>query len=175
MCQSKDIKELDCESPLILKVEQFLVRVAKKIGPYRKKFRYYKKIFVTNYLGKRREISLNKEDAKDSIYSSSSSLKAGDIVRVRSKEQIMQTLDENKRLEGCYFRSDMWQYCGGEYKVFKRVDYFFDESSSKMRKARNMVLLEGLYCSGELPMYFKHRCDRSCFFFWKDAWLEKVK
>ena len=39
------------------------------------------------------------------------SLKAGDLVRIRSRQEIEATLDHWKELEGCAFLEYMWQYC----------------------------------------------------------------
>lgn len=98
-------------------------------------------------------------------------LKAGDIVRVRSKEEILQTLDGWRRFQGCTFMSEMWEYCGGTYRVLKKVNHILDERDMKIKKCKDMVILDGLICPGSWP--FKE-CDRCCFLFWKEAWLEKV-
>ena len=68
----------------------------------------------------------------------------------------------------------MWRFCGGTYKVFKVVDYFYDEANYQIRKCKDTVLLEGVICSGDTSKAFKQKCDRSCFFFWKTAWLNLV-
>jgi hypothetical protein len=130
--------------------------------------------FLARDSGTRSKSSLSKENSQGSKYSSPLSLKAGDVVRVRSKEQILQTLDENNKLGKCNFSDGMWQYCGGEYKVLKRIEHFYDEASCRMLRTRDLVLLEGLHCSGNLPA-FKHRCDKHCLYFWKEAWLEKIE
>lgn len=102
-----------------------------------------------------------------------SDLKPGDLVRVRSKKQILQTLDINNKLEGCLFMEEMWQYCMSQHKVLKRVNYFFDERGAKMYKARNVVLLERVHCSGKQGNLMPN-CDRNCYVFWKESWLEKI-
>lgn len=101
-------------------------------------------------------------------------LKAGDRVRVRSKEEIRQTLDEYDKYKGCLFVSDMWQHCGREYRVLKVVEHFYDEAKFKVKKCYDTVILEGVVCEG-ISKAFKQRCDRTCFFFWKEAWLERVE
>ncbi|ABA88777.1 hypothetical protein Pcar_1532 [Syntrophotalea carbinolica DSM 2380] len=173
MCQVKHIHEMGCKRPLRLKIEQFVLStlITLKIPLIRKKMRKSKTCLM-NYLGKHRSPSLTKKASKQLP---SLDLKAGDIVRVRSKEQIRQTLDENGRLGGCAFLDEMWQYCGGEYAVVKKMEHFFDEASVKMRKSRDLVLLDGIHCSGQGIPIFKHACDRYCLLFWKEAWLEKVE
>ncbi len=100
------------------------------------------------------------------------SLKEGDVVRVRSKEQILQTLDNHMKLGGCYFMDGMWQFCGRELVVEKRVNYFFDESSQKIYRPHDVVLLRDARCNGRIPCH-AYTCQRSCLCFWKEAWLEK--
>ncbi|MFX0207101.1 MAG: hypothetical protein ACFFDT_14020 [Candidatus Hodarchaeota archaeon] len=99
-------------------------------------------------------------------------LKKGDVVKVRSREEIEQTLDENNQFERCEFMETMWQYCGGTYKVFKRVEKILDPWTDRLRRCPNIVTLEGLLCHGD-P---KHApvCDRTCIYYWKEAWLERI-
>lgn len=113
---------------------------------------------------------LNKKD-QEIVNHQSLNLHPSDRVRIRPKEEIMKTLDGWRRYRGCRFMDEMWQYCGGTYKVLKRVNYMLDERSMKMKKCKNMVILNGLMCNGSWPF---EECDRSCYFFWKEAWLEKV-
>ena len=52
---------------------------------------------------------------------SMSKLQAGDWVEVRSKEEILRTLDKQGRLDGLPFMPQMFQYCGKRFRVFKRA------------------------------------------------------
>ena len=97
--------------------------------------------------------------------------KAGDLVEVRPLEEIKATLKDGKT-GGLGFMTGMEQYCGAKTRVLKRVKYIFDEREWGMLKC-DSVLLENLICNGR-DMYTKDGCDRSCFFFWKDAWLRKL-
>lgn len=99
-------------------------------------------------------------------------LKAGDIVRVRSKEEIEATLDSRRKLKGCSFMYEQQLYCGTEQRVFKVMEHFVDERDLKLKKCRGLVLLDGVMCQGSRDW---GRCDRSCFIFWREEWLEKVK
>jgi hypothetical protein len=103
--------------------------------------------------------------------SPSTRLIAGDIVRVRSKEEIEATLDRWKELKGCAFLEYMWQYCGTTQKVLQPVERFLDERDYQVKKSRGIVLLEGVICRGT-PVF--GRCDRCCHLFWREEWLEKV-
>jgi len=98
-------------------------------------------------------------------------LKAGDVVRVRSVEEIRSTLDRFKEHKGCAFLEYMWQYCGTTQRVLKPVERFLDERDYKVKKARGIVLLENVICQGT-PVF--GRCDRGCHLFWREEWLEKI-
>jgi hypothetical protein len=98
-------------------------------------------------------------------------LQAGDRVRVRSEDDIRAMLNAWNEFKGCSFMSGMWQYCGTTQRVFKPVEKFLDERDYRLKKCRNIVLLEGMVCEG---MDEYGPCDRSCFFFWREEWLEKL-
>jgi hypothetical protein len=98
-------------------------------------------------------------------------LQAGDTVRVRSKKEIGATLDFWNRLDRCVFMEEMAAYCETEHRVLKRVERFLDERDYLMKKVKGIVLLENAICRGTIDF---GKCDRSCFFFWKEEWLQKV-
>ena len=96
---------------------------------------------------------------------------AGQPVRVRSREEIQATLDPWHHLKGCGFMEEMWQYCGTHQRVLKPVRRFLDERNFRVKKARGTVLLEGLTCEGTRDY---GTCDRNCYYFWREEWLEKI-
>lgn len=98
-------------------------------------------------------------------------LQEGDLVRIRSREEILATLDVWKELKGCAFLDDMWQYCDTDQTVLKRMERFLDERDYKVKKVKGLILLDGVMCQGT-PVF--GRCDRSCHFFWREEWLEKI-
>ena len=98
-------------------------------------------------------------------------LAKGDLVRVRSREEILATLDRFCELKGCAFLPQMWNYCGTEQRVFCYMQRFLDERDYKMKKVQGVVLLDSLYCNGTIVF---GGCDRSCFLFWREEWLEKI-
>lgn len=97
-------------------------------------------------------------------------------VRVKSFEEIQRTLDVNGCYEGCAFMFIMREFCGKTFKVAKRIDHFFDERDRKLLRARNMVILHGVHCHSE-PDHAQAwaGCERSCYLFWKEAWLQRVE
>jgi hypothetical protein len=98
-------------------------------------------------------------------------LAAGDRVRVRSRAEIQATLNVWDELRGCGFMPEMWQYCGTVQRVLKPVKQFLDERDYQLKKCGGVVLLENVMCCG---MEEYGPCDRSCFFFWRVEWLEKL-
>jgi hypothetical protein len=101
-------------------------------------------------------------------------LQAGDLVEVRSLGEIKATLDENGKCRGLKFLRPMAQYCGRRFRVLKPVRRILDEHEHVMRAVRETVVLEGGICHGQgIPG--RDGCDRSCFFYWKEAWLTKIK
>jgi hypothetical protein len=99
-------------------------------------------------------------------------LKKGDIVEVRSLEEINRTLDPFRELKGCAFLPAMQQYCGTEQHVFKSMERFMDERDYKLKKTSGLILLENNFCTGTAVF---GQCDRSCFLFWREEWLKKIR
>lgn len=99
-------------------------------------------------------------------------LKAGDQVRVRSKDEIEATLNHWGQLKGCSFAPEMVQYCDTTQKVLKPVVQFVDERDLRLRKTKGIVLLDGMICQGTSSL---GRCDRNCLYFWRVEWLEKIE
>ena len=104
-------------------------------------------------------------------YTESEILRAGDLVRVKSRGDIQATLDRWNRLKGCDMMEEMWPYCGTSQRVFKRVEKFLDERDYRIKRCSGIVLLEGLMCEGTVDF---GPCDRSCYYFWREEWLEKM-
>jgi hypothetical protein len=98
-------------------------------------------------------------------------LKAREMVRVRAWDEIQKTLDSRNDFKGCGFMLAMKQYCGTTQRVLKPVEIFIDERDLRLHKSSGVVLLDGLICEGDERF---GRCDRSCFFFWREEWLERT-
>lgn len=98
--------------------------------------------------------------------------KPGDWVRIRPKEEILATLNIWGQLKGCrYMPNEMAQYSGTVHRVFKHLERFVDERDYRVKASRGIYLLEGLYCEGTTDF---GRCDRSCFYYWREEWLEQA-
>lgn len=100
-----------------------------------------------------------------------SNLQPCTMVRVRSRDEIRATLDRWNQLSGCVFMEEMWQYCGTIQKVFKRIEQFLDERDYLVKKCSGLVILENVFCHGTKDF---GKCDRTCFYFWREEWLLKL-
>src|SRR5262245_45015436 len=97
----------------------------------------------------------------------SSELRANEYVEVRSKEEILATLDEHGQLEGLPFMPEMFEFCGKQYRVFKRAHKTCDPPNGLCgRKMLRAVHLEGIRCTGAAH----GGCQAQCLIFWKEAW-----
>lgn len=92
-------------------------------------------------------------------------------MRVRSREEIDATLNVWQSLRGCGFLPEMDQYCGTVQRVLKPVVRAVDERDYQVKKFSGVVLLDGVICEGTATF---GNCDRACFYFWREEWLEKV-
>lgn len=98
-------------------------------------------------------------------------LQPGELVQVRSKEEIVATLDKTQRNRGLWFDSEMLPYCGGIYRVLRCVHHIVDEKTGKMIRMKNpCIVLSGVICKSE----FHRLCPRAIYPYWREAWLTRV-
>lgn len=95
--------------------------------------------------------------------------RAGEWVVVRSREEILATLDENGCLDGLPFQPEMLRLCGQRQQVFRSAHKSCDYStgSSDGRRMGPVVHLEGGRCDGSAH----DGCQAHCLLFWRDEWL----
>lgn len=101
-------------------------------------------------------------------------LQPGDMVRVKSYEEILATINKSNKNRGLYFDAEMVPYCGGVYRVRSRVERFLDEKTGVMRYMKTPgVILEGGWCRS---FYSERRafCPRAIYAWWREAWLERA-
>jgi len=98
-------------------------------------------------------------------------LRAGEWVQVRSKEEILRTLDARGQLDELPFMTEMLRYCGRTFQVSKRAHKTCDPAVGIIgRSMANAVHLENLRCDGAAH----DGCEADCLIFWKEAWLKRV-
>jgi hypothetical protein len=143
-----------------------LVRYVSVLGP----LKFIQRIPLSTKLG-RRIFKGQRRRASGSIGKESLALKPGEWVEVRSAKEIFATLDQHGKLKGLTFTPEMMKFCGRRFRVYKRLENIILEATGELRRIRNpTVLLEGVFCGGEMH----GKCDRSCFCFWREAWLRRV-
>ena len=111
--------------------------------------------------------------------SESLDLKPGEVVRVKSRAQIVETLDQYRRNRGMGICYEMTRCCGGEAEVRYRVDRLIDERTGLMREISDTVTLQNMrhketlveecLCYDQLG-----DCPRGELMYWREIWLERV-
>lgn len=102
-------------------------------------------------------------------------LQPGDLVQVKSKEEIIATLDASGKNRGLLFDREMSANCGQTFRVRQRITRFIDDRAmGKMITMKSDCLtLEGSTCSGELSS-IRWFCPRAIHGFWREIWLRPV-
>jgi hypothetical protein len=102
------------------------------------------------------------------------SLKSGELVRIKSYEEILATLDENCSNRGLAFDAELVPYCGKVYRVRTRVSHFIDERTGKMKQLKTpAVILDGVVCQSRFSGQ-RMFCPREIYLWWREIWLERV-
>ena len=102
-------------------------------------------------------------------------LQPGEIVRVKSHKEILSTIDQGSRNRGLRWDAEMVPYCGGTYRVLRRVTRIIDEKTGKMLKMKNpCIILDSVVCQAR---YSGNRmfCPRAIYPYWREVWLDRVE
>jgi hypothetical protein len=98
-------------------------------------------------------------------------LQPGEMVRIKTKEQIEATLNEDRLNRGMGFEEEMSRYCGRTARVQARVTKCLDEKTGRMLTMKNpCIVLEDIVCAGVRNA----SCPREFIPFWREIWLERV-
>jgi hypothetical protein len=98
-------------------------------------------------------------------------LRPGELVRVRSRREIAETLNEKSMNRGLGFDAEMTPFCGKTARVAGHVERIVDERSGRMLTMKQpCVLLEGIYCEGA----YNSGCPRMLPPYWREIWLERI-
>jgi hypothetical protein len=105
---------------------------------------------------------------------SNESIQAGEFVRVRPKEEIMQTLNPQLRNRGMWFDGEMVPYCNSTFRVIRRVERLVDEKTGRMiTLAHPALILDGVICSGHNAID-RMFCPREIYPYWREVWVQRV-
>jgi hypothetical protein len=98
-------------------------------------------------------------------------LQPGDLVRIKSREEIMATLDRNLLNRGLGFEAEMSRFCGRTARVKARATRCLDERSGRMLTMKNpCIILEDVVCEGA----YSANCPREYMCWWREIWLERL-
>lgn len=102
-------------------------------------------------------------------------LQPGDLVRVKSHEEILATLDVRNTNRGMTFDGEMVPFCGGTYRVMARVERFLDEKTGRLKSLKTpAVILEDVACRSRFSKC-RMFCPRSILGWWREIWLERAE
>jgi hypothetical protein len=98
-------------------------------------------------------------------------LQPGELVRIKSLEEILATLDQNRLNRGMGFDAEMSRFCGRTARVKARANRCVDERSGRMLTMKNpCIILEDIVCEGA----YMANCPRQYVCWWREIWLERV-
>lgn len=96
----------------------------------------------------------------------------GDLVRIKSREDILDTLSADGKNRGLWFDREMLPFCGQTATVKSRVERFIDEPTGELIVLRSdCYILDGVACSGDRSVN-RSFCPRAIYPWWRAAWLE---
>src|SRR5580693_3133539 len=100
----------------------------------------------------------------------SSKHSVGDWVEVRTKAEILSTLDSNAQLDGMPFMPEMFAFCGKRFQVYKRAHKTCDTVFPIRGRRLDQAVHLDTRCDGS-----SHGgCLAGCLIFWKLAWLKPL-
>jgi hypothetical protein len=101
-------------------------------------------------------------------------LQPGELIRIKSYDEILATLDTASKNRGLYYDAEGVPYSGGTYRVLRRVNTIVDEKTGKLLKIKNeSVILDDVFCRSRYS-YCRMFCPRSIYSYWREIWLERV-
>jgi hypothetical protein len=101
-------------------------------------------------------------------------LQPGELVRIKSFDEIRQTLNTSNRNRGLYFDAEEVPYCGKTYRVLRQVDKIINDKTGQMQEMKTpCVILDSVVCQSR---YSECRlfCPRSIYAYWREIWLERA-
>jgi hypothetical protein len=102
-------------------------------------------------------------------------LQPGELVRIKSHEEILQTIDSSSQNRGMRWDAELVPYCGKTFKVRDRVTKIIHERTQKMVQMKNpCIVLESVVCQAR---YSSCRlfCPKEMYPYWREIWLERVQ
>jgi hypothetical protein len=101
-------------------------------------------------------------------------LQPGELVRVKSHREILQTLNSEGKNRGMSWDAELVPYCGKTFRVLKRVTRILDEKTGEMQEMKNpCIILDSVVCEARYS-HCRMFCPRSIYSYWREIWLERI-
>jgi len=101
-------------------------------------------------------------------------LQPGELVRVKSHEEILQTVTTDNLNRGMHWDAELVPYCGGVYRVLKRLSRIIDEKTGKMLEMKTpCIVLDSVVCQARYSAC-RMLCPKGMYPYWREVWLERV-
>jgi hypothetical protein len=100
-------------------------------------------------------------------------LQPGELVRIKSHNEILDTVNLNLVNRGMGFHPELVPFCGKTFEVKHRVRKIINEKTGHLMELKNpCVVLDGLHCGGFFtkPLF----CARDSYPYWREIWLERT-
>jgi hypothetical protein len=102
-------------------------------------------------------------------------LQPGELVEVKSPQEIAATLSPQGKNRGLWFDREMLPFCGRTFRVRQRIQRIIDERDGRMIEFKtDCVTLDGVVCSGDHST-LRWFCRRAIYSYWREAWLRRVE
>ena len=98
-------------------------------------------------------------------------LQPGELVEIKSLEQMQETLDRRGRNRGLVCDIELKQFCGRQYRVHSRLDRMISEATGQMRNVEGTVILDGNTCMCARAL---GGCPRLDVCYWREVWLKRL-
>ncbi len=108
-------------------------------------------------------------------------LKPGEPVRIKSRPEMVATLDHNRSNRGLKVCYEATRSCGAQAEVRNRVDRLINERTGEMRKVSNTVTIHnmrGKMSARDMECVCVDQpgdCPRGELMYWREIWLERAK
>ena len=102
-------------------------------------------------------------------------LQPGEVVRVKSYEEILRTVNTVSRNRGLWWDAELVPYCGRTFRVLRRVDRVIDEKTGKMQVMKTpCIVLDSVICQARYSAC-RMLCPKQTYAYWREVWLERVE
>ena len=102
-------------------------------------------------------------------------LQPGELVRIKSQEEILLTVDTSNKNRGMYWDAELVPYCGKTFRVRSRVTRLIGERTGKIQVMKNpCIILDSVVCQARYSSC-RMFCPKEMYPYWREAWLERVE